>query len=343
MVRASIKWMFLIIGTTIGAGYASGRELWQFFGHESGLAILLFVIFFTMSCIIIMKISYDKKSTDYLPVLDHIMGGKLVRIYDVMIFFYLFSTTIVMLAGSGAAGQAFNLSYWWGVIIIVVALIVLFSRNINGLLSINEYLIPMLISGLLYILLKFTFDQELLLFSHLHEQSNWTAAFPFTALHVLPLIAVFGAIGSQIESEHEIWLSCIGSGLVLGVISYIYNNSLIAIADELLLYEIPLFAILSNYSFSMLALMAILLWFAIFTTAAAGLLGIVTRLQSILTMPLWLLVLLVLMIMLPLTGFGFSVLVSYLYPAYGILNLYVLTRLLLYPIWNYQKSAPVLK
>src|SRR5690625_5771018 len=154
-----------------------------------------------------MKISYDKKSTDYLPVLDHIMGGKLVRIYDVMIFFYVLSTSIVMLAGSWAVGQYFNLSYWWGVIIIVVDIIVLFSRNINGLLSINEYLIPMLISGLLYILLKFTFDQELLLFSHLHEQSNWIAAFPFTALHVLPLIAVFGAIGSQIESEHEIWLS----------------------------------------------------------------------------------------------------------------------------------------
>src|SRR5690625_7035319 len=68
----------------------------------------------------------------------------------------------------------------------------------------------------------------------------------------------------------------------VGVISYLYNNSLIAIADEMLLYEIPLFAILSNYSFSMLALMAILLWFAIFTTAAAGLLGIVTRLRSFL-------------------------------------------------------------
>ena len=27
-----LKWMFLIIGTMIGAGYASGRELWEFFG-----------------------------------------------------------------------------------------------------------------------------------------------------------------------------------------------------------------------------------------------------------------------------------------------------------------------
>src|SRR5690625_7626495 len=111
-----------------------------------------------------MIISYDKKSRDDLPVLDHIMGENLVRFYDVLMFFYLYSTTVVMLAGSGAARQVFNLFYWWRVSIIAVALIVLFSRNINGLLSINEYLITMLLSGLLYILLKFSFDLIIMLF-----------------------------------------------------------------------------------------------------------------------------------------------------------------------------------
>src|SRR5699024_10245260 len=63
MWNAGFKWMFLIIGTTIGAGYASGRELWEFFGHESGLAIFLFIIFFTVCCIVIMEISYRKQSS----------------------------------------------------------------------------------------------------------------------------------------------------------------------------------------------------------------------------------------------------------------------------------------
>lgn len=334
MWRAGLKWMFLIIGTTIGAGYASGQELWQFFGHESGLAILLFTIFFVMSCIVIMNISYQRKSTDYLAVLRDIVGDKLTGIYDIMIFLYLFTTTVVMIAGSGATGQAFNLSYWWGVGVIVVALIILFLRDINGLLSINEYILPLLLSGLLYILLLFTHDQDLALFSHWHEQRNWTAAFSFTALNILPLIAVIGAIGNKINSKQEIWIASVGSGLILGVISYIYNNSLIQIADEILLYEIPLFAILKHYPFGMLIFMSILLWFAIFTTAAAGMLGIVTRLQHFLKTPIWLLVMVILAMMIPLTMFGFSTLVGYIYPIYGILNLYVLTRLLLYPIWN---------
>ncbi|AVR01011.1 YkvI family membrane protein [Oceanobacillus sp. M65] len=335
-MRAGIKWMFLIIGTTIGAGYASGRELWQFFGHESGLAILLFAMFFSLSCGVIMSLSFKKQSVHYLPVLRIIVGKRMTGIYDVMIFLYLFTTTVVMIAGSGATGQAFNFPYWWGIGIMLMALIALFMKDINGLLSINQFILPPLLGGLVYVLLLFTIDQELELFSHWREQRNWTAAFPFTALNILPLIAVLGAVGNKVKSKKEIWVACIGSGFLLGIISYIYNNSLIQIADELLLYEIPLFAILQHYPVQMIIFISILLWFAIFTTAASGILGIVTRIQSYVNKPLWLIVVVTLVTMIPLTALGFSTLVSYLYPIYGILNLYVLTRLLLFPLWYKQ-------
>ncbi|TMN22264.1 YkvI family membrane protein [Lentibacillus cibarius] len=334
MLGPGFKWMFLIIGTTIGAGYASGRELWQFFGHESGLAILLFSIFFTVSCYVIMHVSYRKQSSDYLPVLKVIVGTRLTKVYDIMIFLYLFTTTVVMIAGSGATGQAFRISYWWGVLAISIGLIALFLKDINGLLTVNQVVLPLLLGGLLFILFLFTVDQQLNLFINLHEQRNWTAAFPFTALNILPLIAVLGAIGNKVKSKREIHVAALGSGLILGTISFIYNSSLIQIADELLLYEIPLFAILKHYPFEILIFMSILLWFAIFTTAASGILGIATRLKNICNIPIWMMAAVLILVMIPLTTLGFSTLISYIYPVYGILNLYVLTRLLLYPLWG---------
>ena len=334
MIFAGLKWMFLIIGTTIGAGYASGAVLWQFFGHESSLAIVLFSVFFSICCMVIMEISYRLKSSHYLPVLEEIVGARLTGVFDVMILLYLFTTTIVMIAGSGATGQAFNYSYWWGIGIIVVALMLLFLKGVNGLLQVNQFILPIMLVGMLAILIMFTVDQELALFSHWHEQRNWMAAFPFTALNILPLVAVLGAIGNKVRSRNEIIFACVGSGLILGVISFIYNNSLIQIAEEILLYEIPLFAILKHYPMEILVFMSVMLWFAIFTTAAAGMLGIATRLQQYFQKPLFLIVMLTLIIMIPLTTFGFSTLIRVIYPLYGILNLYILTRLLLYPIWK---------
>src|SRR5690625_5707136 len=88
-----------------------------------------------------MSVSYQQQSTDYVPILNIIMGRKLSRIYDILIFFYLFTTTVVMIAGSGATVQAHNYPYWAGVLVIVVLLILLFLRDINGLLSMNQYIV----------------------------------------------------------------------------------------------------------------------------------------------------------------------------------------------------------
>lgn len=334
MINASFKWMFLIIGTTIGAGYASGREIWQFFGHESELAIIIFAIIFAISCGVIMNVSYQLQSTDYLPVLQKLLGDKVAGVYDVLIFIYLYSVTVVMIAGSGATGLAFNFSYWWGVGIIIVALCLIFMRDVNGIIAFNQYVIPLLIGGLLYVLFIFSYDEGLSLFTFSKNQKNWLAAFPFTALNILPLIAVLGAVGNKVKTKGEIVITSIGSGLVLGILSFVYNNSLIQIEDDILIYEIPLFAILHHYSFKIVIFMSILLWLAIFTTAAAGILGITTRLKSMIRKPFWLLAMVTLATMIPLTQIGFSVLIQYLYPLYGVLNLYVLVRLLFFPIWS---------
>ncbi len=332
MLKAGIKWMFLIVGTMIGAGYASGRELWQFFGQDSGLAILLFALMFSICCVSIMDISFKKQSGHYLPVLKAIVGKHLTVVYDGMIIIYLFTTTVIMLAGSGATFQAFHFSYRLGVMIIVIPLILLFVWDVKGIVAVNSLVLPLLITGLLFVLIMFINDHNLEIFGHFDEMSNWMAAFPFTALNILPLIAVLGAIGNKVKYKGEIWVASLGSGLILGVISYLYNNSLIQISDEIILYEIPLFAILKHYPYEMLIFMSLMLWIAIFTTAASGTLGLVTRFRDFSKQPLWIVAMGMIALMLPFTSFGFSTLIEYLYPLYGVLNLYVLTSLLLYPV-----------
>ncbi|WP_082232000.1 YkvI family membrane protein [Halobacillus massiliensis] len=338
-MRAGVKWIFLIIGTTIGAGYASGRELWQFFGQDSSLAILLFAIMFIICCGSVMTISYRQQSMHYVPVLRTVVGRHLTAVYDWMIIVYLFSTTVVMLAGSGATLQAYDISYKIGVLAIVIPLILLFIWDIKGIVIMNSLVLPVLIVGLVMILTLFITDQKLSLFAHVGENANWLASFPFTALNVLPLIAVLGAVGSKIKSRAEVWVASIGSGLLLGSISFLYNSSLIQISEEILLYEIPLFAILKHYPYSMMIFMSIVMWIAIFTTAASGTLGLVTRFREYWRQPLWLIAFALIAVMLPFTSFGFSTLIQYLYPLYGVLNLYVLAALLLYPITHRFKTS----
>ncbi|MDF0728498.1 hypothetical protein PY093_17825 [Cytobacillus sp. S13-E01] len=337
MWRSGLKWMFLIMGTTIGAGYASGRELWQFFGDQSGLAILLFTIIFSICCYVIMKISYEEKSEHFSPVLKRLIGKKLSYFYEIMIVIYLFSTTVVMLAGGGATLEMFHIPYWGGILIFAFLLVLLFVWDIKGMISINAFILPILIIGLIGILLSFILKNGQPFSFNLEAQKNWPAAFTFSALNVLPLVAVLSAIGKEMKSKAEGLISSVGSGIVLGTISFIYNESLMQIASQIVLYEIPLFAILENYPYSMIIFMSFLLWAAIYTTAASGVFGITSRFREGINLPLWAIAAITVLAMIPFTTFGFATLVSVLYPLYGIANLYLLGAILLFPITNRYK------
>ncbi|WP_270183018.1 YkvI family membrane protein [Alkalihalobacillus sp. CinArs1] len=332
MINGGMKWMFLILGTMIGAGYASGRELWQFFGHESVLAIVLFTIMFSICCYVIMKISYETQSSHYLPILEKLVGKKLTGLYDLLIILYLFTTTIVMLAGGGATMEVLHLPYWMGIGILAILVVVLFFWDINGMLSMNAIILPLLIILLLAVLLLFIkSNMNAILFDWM-KQSNWPAAFTFTALNILPLVAVLSAIGHQIKHKGEIWIASIGSGLILGGLSFLYNQSLIQVAHDLLVYEIPLFAILKSYPYYMVLIMSFLLWTAIYTTAVSGVFGLTARFRDMVSLPLWFIAFIIVAVMIPFTTFGFSTLVAFLYPLYGVLNLYILASILIFPV-----------
>lgn len=332
MVKAGLKWMFLIIGTIVGAGYASGRELWQFFGQESVFAIILFTTLFIISTIVIMTISFDNQTFHYMPALQVLLGKRMSIIYDGMVILYLFSTTVIMLAGGGASLVVMGIPYWLGIVIISLCLILLFVWDNKGMVTMNAIIIPMLIVLLVGVLVKFAQTNENVMVIDWLKQSNWPSAFTFTALNILPLIAVLSAVGKDIKSKGEIWIAAIGSGLILGGISLLYNQALLKLAHEIILYEIPLFGLLKAYPHAMTIIMSLLLLFAVYTTAASGVFGLVTRFRKATSQPLWVLALIAVIIMMPLTTLGFSTLVAILYPIYGILNLYVLAAILIYPI-----------
>ncbi|MGN7311093.1 YkvI family membrane protein [Alkalicoccobacillus gibsonii] len=337
-----LKWMFLIVGTLIGAGYASGRELWQFFGAESNVAILLFTGLFTVSCFVILNLAYKQKSTQYVPLLTTLVGPKLARFYDWIILSYLFSTTTIMLAGAGATLEVYNIPFWLGMVGTAAFVVLLFLRDTKGMTTINAFLIPILILSLVSILLVFQSSLGFSFSFDVSHQSNWPSAITFTALNILPIVAVVSAIGNQISHRGEIWIATIGSGLLMGSISYLYNESLLQIANEIMFYEIPLFVILKQYPSVMVVAMSVLLWLAIYTTAGAGIFGLISRLRGVLKGETWLVAMLLLAIMAPLTTFGFSSMIAVLYPLYGAVNLYLLVAIILYPFFRHPMSKKTL-
>jgi len=330
-MKKGLQWSFLIFGTIIGGGYVSGREIWLFFGRNNGRAILLFSLLFAICCYTILSISYKQQTKHYKTIFNSLIGQKSSNFYDFMMIVYLLFTTMIMIAGSGATFQIYQIPNWIGIIFMALLLIWIFSHNIDQVIKVNTIIIPLLLLSLFSMILLFLNKEPNIEFAT-EVQANYFNAISFTAVNILPIISVLGAVGYKIRSKKEIIVASIFSTIMLGSLTWLYNYSLTLIESEIDLYEMPIYAILVRFPNWVLLLFTLIIWIAIFTTAIGSMLGLVSRMQIHTELSQYKIVILFISVIVPISFIGFQYLIELIYPIYGILNLYLLASIIIYPI-----------
>lgn len=340
-VWRSVKISMTIVGTTIGAGFASGREIWEFFGaygDESRLSIVLSMGLFFLAVVTMLKIGWHRRTRHYSEMLAQLMDHRLARLFDVVILLFLLTGTLVMVAGSGATFEQWNGSHMLGGLVLSATVLLVLLFDLRGLMLVNAVLMPVLILILLSVCSHFlqTDTKEPVLAWHLPtvtlQTPLWSSAITYTAFNIISLLAVLSTLGTEIRRSSEIWLAGGISTVCLGVVAYLYNMALLRVAHLVPQYDIPLFALMRHYSPWWLGVVSLVLWLAIFTTAVSNVHSLTFRLSEWLPLPRWSIGAITLMVMLPLSQLGFAALIHILYPLYGVLNLFILMILLLHPI-----------
>ncbi|WP_048601620.1 YkvI family membrane protein [Rubeoparvulum massiliense] len=332
----------LIVGTTIGAGFASGKEIWEFFtiyGQSSWIGILIAHALLIVTTMIILELSRLHRTTSYRDLLKLILPPALVKLMDGLIFIYLFMVTIVMIAGSGAIGVTWGYGSWIGVWFMVLAVIFILFFQMNGILSMNLFLIPILIIVMLWIILEaLMINEKIIPFSFL-SLPYWPSAITYAGLNLIPLFAVLSTMGNSIQQRREIYVAGGVAGVGLTLISLLLNIALSQQASLVVESEIPLLTLLNNPTWLVLVCISSILWFAMYTSAVSNLYGMITRIESWLGWPSVYLGTFILLLMVPFTSWGFGHLVEYAYPIYGVLNLFLLAILLLQALQAFSKKS----
>ena len=145
-----LKVVFVIIGTLIGAGFASGQEVNTFF-FSFGVKGLIGIILssFIIGIIIYKKLKkiYKNNINNYKEFLNCLLKNeKINNITNSIINIFILVSFYVMIAGFGAyLQQELNLNSIIGSSILAILCLILFKTNVNGLVKANEVLIPILI------------------------------------------------------------------------------------------------------------------------------------------------------------------------------------------------------
>ena len=137
------------IGTIVGAGFATGQEILQFFTifNLKGLfGLIITTIMFIVFGYIIMDLGKKLKANSHVEIIKYIGGKKLGTITDLIITFFLFGSFTAMTAGTGAlVFQQFKLPTYFGNILMVVLTALTVLTGIKGVINTISMVVPFLL------------------------------------------------------------------------------------------------------------------------------------------------------------------------------------------------------
>lgn len=330
-----LKVTFVIIGTLIGAGFASGQEMYIFF-YSYGLNGLfgLVISSLLMGLIIykVLKMIEKNNITNYKEFLDTIVNKSFKRkyfniknIFEIIINIFILITFFIMIAGFGAYfEQSFGINHFLGSMILAVLSFIVFLSSVKGLVKVNEILIPILI-GLICIvgILNFSnlnfkdFSNNLIQ----NNSSNWFInAILYCSYNSILLIPSIIALNEYIKNKKENILITILTFLITLVLSITLFSILGNVDTDISKVEMPVVYVVENIFKSLKIVYGFVIVSSIFTTSISlgtSFLNNVCKNKK--NFPHVAAVMCITAV--GISNFGFSNLVNLLYPIFGYLGL----------------------
>lgn len=319
--------VFVIIGTMIGAGFASGQEIYLFFfsyGLKGIIGIFISCLFMGAVIYKTLKIANENELDNYKDFLGYIFVKFRTPINFVINTFILISF-FIMIAGFGAyVNQEFGINSQIGSFILSFICFIVFMTNMKGIVKINEILVPILVFFLIIIgviSLKEVKIFELYNYVITKNTSNFIfQAILYSSYNSILLIPVLITLKQLINKKQEILKISIISAIVMFGLSIIIYFILVRVDVDITKLEMPAVYVVSHISLFLKYIYGFIILSSIFTTSIS--LGN-SFLQNICknkkSYPHFAIIMCITAI--AICKFGFSNLVSFLYPIFGYLGL----------------------
>lgn len=335
MKKNWIKIASIYIGTVIGAGFASGREIIEFFGIYGLKGVLGMIIagilFALVGGLLLLKV-HKNQIKSFNELIHTIFGEKLGFIIDTIIGFSLYTGFSIMISGSGAIfEEELGLSYNIGIICMAIFSFIVFLFSLEGLSFINTVLVPLLIIGIIFTAIYIN-TREGYNFSNvegvsLSGKGNFlSSAFLYVGSNSLIILVVFSSLFPLIKDKKTAILGGTIGGFILGILGMAILSTTLIYYNEVLNLNIPMLKICSHIGQRYRKVYAVILWIAMFTTALANGFGFMERIKS--KNKIFITALFCLSAI-PLARLGFSNLVGVLYPVFGFIGFMIMGTVLI--------------
>lgn len=326
-------------GTVLGAGFASGKELINFFvcyGISGFFGMIVAGVFFSVIGFGVLKIVYENKITNYREFSALILGDRLGAVSEWLVCGFLLVLFSAMIAAGGEmSGTVFNIGKLKGEIVLSCLCFLTFLFELDGFVEINTFLAPVLVIGGIVIGLYIFFvspNLALETFSvcgvgSFSLSNNFvSSAFIYVSYNIITAVTVLVSLNKLILSKKTAKYGGVFGGVCVCLLGISMSLPLFENYDKINLAQLPVLNIVLDMDFIKYVYVVILLS-AIFTTALANGFSLIQNFErkkgGRLPVKVFLCVWGVLM-----AQVGFSNFIENIYPFFGIIGLFEIILIL---------------
>lgn len=313
------------IGTVVGAGFATGKEIVEFFsrfGFFGFISILMSGYLFIMIGSKMMRMAAQIEAKSYQEFNEHLFGKWPSKIINFFMLIMLLGVSAVMLAGAGAVfEEQLGLPKYVGAFLTIFLSYIVMLVGTKGLFAVNTFVVPIMISFsliLMFLSLKMPNFIEQLLFIP-HATDGWKsviAPFSYAALNLGLAQAVLVPVATEVKDDWTIKWGGILGGLGLTLILIASHFTLIMLPN-VELYEIPMAIIMKNLAPFFYWIFILVIYGEIFTSVIGNVFGLDRQLKQYMPIPTMMSVTAIFIVSYLISLVNYGTLLSYLYPLFG--------------------------
>ncbi|KYP80963.1 YkvI family membrane protein [Ferroacidibacillus organovorans] len=333
--RQALQIAATYIGTVVGAGFASGQEVWQFFTrYQTGSLIAIgfaALLFFVLGAYV-MNLGQRLNASSLGALLLKLLPTRAAEGLQGAMLALLFALTVAMLAGGGALlHEQFGLNPWIGSLATAALALITLLFGMNGILSANSLIVPAMFLLVLIVTGHSMMDSPSATMSfsqppeeHSSGLSLFLSALSYAGFNLglaMPVLIPLGCVTKQKNTLRTgAFLGAVGLFVMLAVM-----NGALARNAGLMTREIPLLELARGQGRFIVIPFAMALWAEIYSTLIANLFGLTHEIRRITGMRERTILVILLTLALAGAQIGFGQIVRIGYPLFGVISGCILT------------------
>ncbi|WP_152655483.1 hypothetical protein [Oceanobacillus sp. CFH 90083] len=342
------------IGAVLGAGFASGQEIMQYFtsfGQIGILGAIVVSILFGITGMLLVSIGFKLKAISHMEVIRQLSGRYLGMGYDVVIIFVLFGIGLVMLAGSGPIfSQQLNVPTYMGTILMSVLVLVTIMTGVKKVIQVLAIVTPVFLLVIIFVNIysmitssNSSADMEAIALQQSSVANHWfSAAFNYLSVVTLTNAAMLFIMGGSETNGKQAAIGGFLGGLLCGVLVLVSNMAIYLNIDSVASLQMPTLGLATQISPLLGVIFSVALFGMIYGTAVSMFFSFGSRFFEPKTKGFKVFSIIALIVACSLSFYGFSELISIVFPIVGYLGYVFLVILIVgtFRIKSKTKSTP---